>query len=126
MKNIDIPGIKNLPEIKESGKKELQKGNKEFTEAKIDAEKASIILFTSGTTSLSKAVMLSHKNIVSNINAMNKAEKLYNTDVNLVMLPFHHTFGSTGILLMLNNGVRNVFCDGLRPVSYTHLTLPTN
>lgn len=114
MKDIDIPGIKNLTEIKESGKKELQNGNKEFIEAKINPEKVSIILFTSGTTSLSKAVMLSHKNIVSNINAMNMAEKLYNTDVNLVMLPFHHTFGSTGILLMLNNGVRNVFCDGLR------------
>ena len=114
MKNVDIPGIKSLQQIKESGKEDLKNGNKKFVEAKIDAEKESIILFTSGTTSLSKAVMLSHKNIVSNINAMNKAEKLYNTDVNLVMLPFHHTFGSTGILLMLNNGVKNVFCDGLR------------
>ena len=79
-------------------------------------EKTSIILFTSGTTSLSKAVMLSQKNIASNVHSMNAAEKLYNTDVNLVMLPFHHTFGSTGIILMLNNGVRNVFCDGLRHI----------
>ena len=116
MNKVDIPDIKNLPEIKEHGKEELQKGNKEFIEAKIDPEKANIILFTSGTTALSKAVMLSHKNIVSNINAINKAEKIYNTDVNLVMLPFHHTFGSTGILVMLNNGVRNVFCDGLRHI----------
>ncbi len=31
-------------------------------------------------------------------------------------MPFHHTFGSTGILLFLSKGVRNVFCDGLRHV----------
>ena len=104
----------NLDNIKSIGKSELQKGNMEYVNAEIDPDKASIILFTSGTTSLSKAVLLSHKNIASDMNSMNAAEKLYNTDTNLVLLPFHHTFGSTGILLMLNNGVRNVFCDGLR------------
>lgn len=114
MKKVDEPNIKNLSDIKLLGKQELEEGDKSFIEAEIDPDKASIILFTSGTTSLSKAVMLSHRNIASNIHSMNAAEKLYNTDVNLVMLPFHHTFGSTGILLMLNNGVKNVFCDGLR------------
>lgn len=105
-----------IQNVKKIGEKELKKGNRAFVDATIDAEKASVILFTSGTTSLSKAVMLSHKNIVSDMNSMNAAEKLYNTDTNLVLLPFHHTFGSTGILLMLNNGVRNVFCDGLRHI----------
>lgn len=106
----------NIINIRNIGNKELCNGNRSYIDATIDAEKASIILFTSGTTSLSKAVMLSHKNIASDINSMNAAEKLYNTDTNLVLLPFHHTFGSTGILLMLNNGVRNVFCDGLRHI----------
>lgn len=105
-----------IDSIKEIGKDKLASGDTSFVNTEIDAEKASIILFTSGTTSLSKAVMLSHKNIASDINSMNAAEKLYNTDTNLVLLPFHHTFGSTGILLMLNNGVRNVFCDGLRHI----------
>lgn len=61
MKDIDVPDVKNLSKIKEIGQKELENGNKEFIDAKIDADKASIILFTSGTTSLSKAVMLSHR-----------------------------------------------------------------
>ena len=114
MQNTNNTTFENIEKIKQIGKQELQKGNRAFIDATIDAEKASIILFTSGTTSLSKAVLLSQKNIASDINSMNAAEKLYNTDTNLVLLPFHHTFGSTGILLMLNNGVRNVFCDGLR------------
>lgn len=116
MKEVESKEINNIPKIKKIGKEELDKGNKEFFELKIEPEKTSIILFTSGTTSLSKAVMLSQKNIASNVHSMNAAEKLYNTDVNLVMLPFHHTFGSTGIILMLNNGVSNVFCDGLRHI----------
>ena len=74
------------------------------------------IVFTSGTTALSKAVMLSQKNIVSNINDMNRVERMYETDTNIAFLPFHHTFGSTGILLFLSKGARNVFCDGLRHV----------
>ena len=114
MQKMENSNYTNIDDIKEQGSIELLKGNTSFIDAPIDAEKASIILFTSGTTSLSKAVMLSHKNIASDMNSMNAAEKLYNTDTNLVLLPFHHTFGSTGILLMLNNGVRNVFCDGLR------------
>lgn len=51
-----------------------------------------IILFTSGTTSASKAVMLSQKNIVSNVYALNSIVKIYSTDRNLAFLPLHHTF----------------------------------
>ena len=118
MQDIDDKGnnewIKTLSEVKDIGKKEIEKGNREFFNLEVNNEKASIILFTSGTTSQSKAVMLSHKNIASDINSLNAAEKLYSTDINMQMLPFHHTFSSTGIILMLNNGVKNVFCDGLR------------
>jgi len=43
-------------------------------------------------------------------------EKVYDTDVNMAFLPFHHTFGSTGVLFFLTNGATNVFCDGLKYV----------
>ena len=75
-----------------------------------------ILLFTSGTTSKSKAVMLSHKNIASNIYSMTKSEDIRSTDTNIAFLPFHHTFGSTGILMFLSRGATNVFCDGLRHI----------
>lgn len=101
-------------EIIENGKQLINQGNTEYKKIKIDADKMSIIIFTSGTTSISKAVMLSHKNIVSNITALNVVEKVYETDVNLAFLPFHHAFGSTGLLFFLSNGACNVFCDGLK------------
>ncbi len=73
-----------------------------------------ILLFTSGTTSKSKAVMLSHKNIASNVYALQCVEDIRDTDTNIAFLPFHHIFGSTCMALMLAQGVKTVFPDGLR------------
>ncbi len=106
----------SINELLTEGKELLNHGYRGFIDAKINEEEMSIILFTSGTTSASKAVMLSHKNIASNIYALNSTEKIYDTDVNLAFLPFHHTFGSTGLLLFLSNGATNVFCDGIRHI----------
>lgn len=116
MDDIDEEGITKLSNLLEKGKEILNKGNKEYLEAKIDEEKMATIIFTSGTTSMSKAVMLSHKNIASNITDMSYVEKVYDTDVNMAFLPFHHTFGSTGLLFFLSHGTTNVFCDGLRHI----------
>lgn len=116
MQDIEDKSFKTINDIIEIGENEFLKGNREFLNLDIDNNKANIILFTSGTTALSKAVMLSQRNIASNINSMNAVEKFYDDDVNLLMLPFHHTFASTGIIIMLNNGVKNVFCDGLRHI----------
>lgn len=106
----------SLDEILKIGENELQNKENDFETLKIDENKTSIILFTSGTTSIAKAVELSHKNIVSNINGMNEHETILSSDVNMAFLPFHHTFGSTGLLLFLCNGATTVFCDGLRYV----------
>lgn len=109
-----IDGYNDLISIKNQGTELLLTGNSEYKDIKIDAEKMSIIIFTSGTTSISKAVMLSHKNIVENVTALNVSEKIYDTDVNLAFLPFHHAFGITGLMFFLSNGACNVFCDGLK------------
>lgn len=109
--------FQTINKLLEKGKELLEQDYREFTDAKINNKDMNIILFTSGTTSLSKAVMLSQKNIVSNIYALNSAEKVYDTDVNLAFLPLHHTFGSTGLLFFLSNGATNVFCDGIRYIA---------
>lgn len=106
----------SLEELIEKGNKLLKEGNRDFLDSQINPTEMSIILFTSGTTSMSKAVMLSHKNIASNIYAMTKCEDLRSTDTNIAFLPFHHTFGCTGILMFLILGATNVFCDGLRHI----------
>lgn len=96
------------------GKREIEKGNKDYINATIDPYKMSILLFTSGTTSLSKAVMLNQNGIATNIYDMQLVEIFYDTDVNIAFLPFHHIFGSTGMLVMLASGMKTVFPDGLR------------
>ena len=106
--------FKTLKQLMEMDKKEFKKGNKKIMSTKIDDKKMSSIIFTSGTTSLAKGVMLSQYNIASNINSLQKVISIYDTDVNMAFLPFHHTFGSTGIMLFLSKGATNVFCDGLR------------
>ena len=109
--------FKSYEDIKLKGKEIFEKGNKDFENAEIDDEKMSILLFTSGTTSQSKAVMLSQKNIASNICSMRLVEEFKNTDVNLQFLPLHHTFGSTALLVMLSAGVATAFPDGLRYIA---------
>ena len=106
--------FKTLDQVIEDGKNEMKKGNKKIINAKIDDKKMASIIFTSGTTSLAKGVVLSQYNIASNINSLQQVISIYDTDVNMAFLPFHHTFGSTGIILFLSKGTTNVFCDGLR------------
>ena len=110
-------GYKDIETLKEEGKRLLDSGNKEYVDAKIDSYKMNILLFTSGTTSKSKAVMLSQNNIASNVYAMQLVEKFLDTDVNLAFLPFHHIFGSTAMIVMLACGVATAFPDGLRYVA---------
>ncbi len=109
-------GYTSIKEIIEIGKKELKEGKKDVFEYKMDPNEMAVILFTSGTTSISKAVMLSQDNILSNIYQLDCMIEFYDTDVSLAFLPFHHTFGSTALLLFLHNGVCTTFCDGLKYV----------
>ena len=109
--NEEYKSVKNLIE---QGEELIKKGKEEYINAEIDENVMSILLFTSGTTSSSKAVMLSQKNIASNIYAMQCVEDIRSTDTNIAFLPFHHIFGSTCIIMMLANGVKTVFPDGLR------------
>jgi len=109
-----IDGFDSVQGVMEIGKDLIKKGKKEYINAKIDENIMNILLFTSGTTSKSKAVMLSQKNIASNIYAMLCVEDIRDTDTNIAFLPFHHIFGSTCILVMLAAGVRTVFPDGLK------------
>ncbi len=110
----ELSGYSDIRGLIEQSKEVSQEIRNEYINNKIDDEKMSILLFTSGTTSKSKAVMLSQKNIASNIYAMQCVEDIRSTDTNIAFLPFHHIFGSTGMIMMLANGVKTVFPDGLK------------
>ena len=110
----ELPNFLCFNNLLSDGKKEIENGNNEFINCEVDPYNMSILLFTSGTTSQSKAVMLNQFGIVTNIYDMLLVESFYETDVNIAFLPFHHIFGSTGMLVMLSAGLKTVFPDGLR------------
>ena len=108
-------GIYSQNELISEGKKLVENGNKSFIDATIDNEKMSIMLFTSGTTSDSKIVALSHKNLVSNLMDIASSLDINSSDVFLSFLPLHHVFECTvGFLFSLYVGAETVFCDGIR------------
>ena len=115
--NSHSEGIYSQKELIETGKKLIDKGNREFINAEINAEEMSIMLFTSGTTSKSKVVALSHKNICSNLMDIGSIIDVTSEDVLLSILPIHHVFECTVVFLFsLYKGAQTVFCDGLRHV----------
>lgn len=108
-------GIYSQNELISEGKKLVENGNKSFIDATIDNEKMSIMLFTSGTTSDSKIVALSHKNLVSNLMDIASSLDINSSDVFLSFLPLHHVFEcAVGFLFSLYVGAETVFCDGIR------------
>ena len=111
-------GIFSQKGLINEGKELIEKGNTEFLNAKIDNEKMSIMLFTSGTTAMSKAVMLSHKNICVNLKDITSVIKIDEYDRFLSFLPLHHTFECTvGFLYPVSRGGAIAFCEGIRHIA---------
>ena len=110
-------GIYSQKELIREGKKLIEEGNNEFLNAKINPKEMEIMLFTSGTTSKSKVVALSHENICTNLMDIGSVLDVNQEDVFLSILPIHHVFECTvGFLFSLYKGAETVFCDGLRHI----------
>ncbi len=107
-------GYLSVPELLKKGYELPEEDIAAYRALPVDGNALSIILFTSGTTSLSKAVMLTQFNITHNCWSVSSAEDLRAGDVNMAFLPYHHTFGSTGQTMMSYVGMTTVFCDGLK------------
>ena len=102
----------------QQGRELVNKGNKEYIDMPIDEEKMAVLLFTSGTTNNSKGVMLSHRNIASNIESLTGVVRFSVGDVHLSLLPIHHTFENTiGLLFMHEQGVCIAYCEGIRHIA---------
>ena len=115
--DIHDEGIYSEKELIEKGKELLDSGNKEYINAKINPEEMRIMLFTSGTTSKSKVVALSHKNLVSNVMDYASVVDVDSNDRILSFLPLHHVYECTvGMLVSLYVGAERAFCDGIRHI----------
>lgn len=102
-------------ELRREGRNLREAGDLEYEKITINPKEMSILLFTSGTTNVSKGVMISQHNICSNIQAIASYVKMYPTDTLLSFLPIHHTFECTITFLYgIYFGVTVAFCDGLK------------
>lgn len=76
----------------------------------MDPDSPAAILFTSGSEGLPKGVVLSHKNLLSNIQQVRVRIDFNRQDILFNCLPIFHAFGLTGgFLLPLLEGVKTVF-----------------
>lgn len=120
--NMDLEkedkGILSFDELVKQGKQLIENGDERYSKITIDSEKLSVLLFTSGTTSKPKGVMLSQRNICSDVVGIARIVKMYPDDVLLSFLPLHHTFECTITFLYgFYCGVTVAFCDGLKYIA---------
>ena len=115
MDDIKDNETEKFSELLQRGEELLKNDDKQYEKIKINPEKMSVMLFTSGTTNIPKAVMLSQKNICANLSDFAFWVKLYPTDTLLSFLPIHHTFECTVTFLYgFYSGCTVAFCDGLK------------
>ena len=79
------------------------------------AEEVAVVLFTSGTTGAAKGVMLTHANLLSNVEAVAGTLEFGAADCFLSVLPLHHTFEFMGgFLCPLRVGASVAYARGLK------------
>lgn len=116
-----------IPEVKpdrchwrtllKEGYEQIAAGDRSFSEQEIDREAMAVLLFTSGTTGSPKGVMLSHRNLATNVMDIARMEKLTPEVITLSILPIHHTYESTCTLLFIYRGASTAYCEGLKYIS---------
>lgn len=109
--------ILDFNELLEKGKKALENGNRKFVDNVINDDETNIMIYTSGTTSKSKAVLLSPKNLASDVVSCAQVLKFYEKETLLSFLPIHHTFECTATFLLgIYSGAAIAFCEGMKSI----------
>jgi long-chain acyl-CoA synthetase len=88
----------------------------EFDSFSQEPDKTAMLLFTAGTSAAPKGVLLSHKNILSNLEGCQNVLQIDKEDVFLGILPYFHSFGmTTSFLLPMLKGARTVLLRAIQP-----------
>ena len=104
-----------LNTVIEEGKMIVEKGENSYLDIKIDPEELKVLIFTSGTTSAAKGVMICNRNLAENVNAVSPYVYLDENERFFSVLPLHHCYEcSIGFLLPMAVGASIAVCQGLK------------
>lgn len=114
----DGDGVLSLDNLVEQGQQLMAEGHVGYVNKEPDGSEMTVLLFTSGTTGMSKAVMLSAQNICSDVSSIMGIVKINRGERILSVLPIHHTYECTvTFLCCIYGGVTICFSDGLRYIT---------
>lgn len=108
-------GFDELSDLIEEGARLLKQGCALYTDRSIDIDTMCALIFTSGTTGVSKGVMLSQRNLCHTIENLGRMIHVDTEDRALSVLPLHHVYECTcGFLFPLSRGASVAFSQGVR------------
>ena len=111
-------GLYSWELIRAAGIEKVEAGDRSYLDARVRASDMVSILFTSGTTGVSKGVMLSHRNLCTDILIAQTYLEVCPEDVFFSVLPIHHTYECTCTMLEgMFMGASMAFCRGLKYIT---------
>lgn len=104
--------------VAQEGRFLREMGDNSLMEITIDPDAFALLIFTSGTTSAAKGVMISNTNLAYNINSVTPYVQISPEDRLFSVLPLHHTYESTiGFIFPMAVGASIAVCQGLKSLA---------
>ena len=113
--STDAEEENSIGKLVEEGRALFRENSAPYFDTELDVDKMSLLVFTSGTTGKGKGVMLSQRNVISDLTEVIPYIKF--TRKTVTVLPPHHTYGSSvGIFGHCVIGAESYISSGIRYV----------
>ena len=112
--NTADESVYSFQNLIEKGKELIDSGKRNYLDSITEPEETAALLFTSGTTGMTKGVMLTNNNLCSDLSAVRQSVTLTQTDITFSVLPLHHTYEAIAFLMIISCGGAISFCEGFR------------
>lgn len=103
-----------LGDLLRRGESLISDGKRDYFASSPDGDAMAVLLFTSGTTGMAKGVMLSHRNLISDLVCVSEKVKIDENDRSLSFLPLHHTYEAIAFLMIIYSGGSIGFSESVR------------